>query len=177
MWRNRRDGRFGDGTLTDNQTGLMWEMHTTACQGEVTCVNTTYQWTGDTTTNLAEGDLFGGFLSKLNGGIIFNPSTGQYAQNQNESACFANHCDWRLPSVPELTQIIFKNSVCDSLPGFPCINPAFGATQAAFYWSSTTTVFGTEVLVGVFNSQQGGTFSQAFPKGGDAYARAVRKAW
>jgi hypothetical protein len=26
----------GDGTLTDNQTGLMWELQTTACSGEIT---------------------------------------------------------------------------------------------------------------------------------------------
>jgi Protein of unknown function (DUF1566)/Collagen triple helix repeat (20 copies) len=179
----------GDGTLTDNQTGLMWELQTTAliCSGDVFCVNNvgnTYTWsaistsTGGIPNAHADGTLFTDFIPGLNGGVYFDPSLGQYVGNQLASGCFANHCDWRLPAIQELTSIISKDLFCNFTPGDPCIDPAFGPTQAAFYWSSTSQPLSdiTEAVVGVFNSQQSASFSQTYTKINSTYARAVRNA-
>jgi hypothetical protein len=174
----------GDGTLTDNQTGLMWQMQTSACQGEVTCVNNTYTWSAISTSSGGipdahlDGTLYTDFIVALNGGVYFDPSLGQYLSNQLAPSCFAHHCDWRIPAILELTSIILKTSVCDSLPGFPCIDPVFGPTQPALYWSSTAQ--GLDILsanVGVFNSQQSNSFLQGLTKINSTYARAVRNAW
>jgi uncharacterized protein DUF1566/collagen triple helix repeat protein len=172
----------GDGTLTDNQTGLMWELQTFTCLGEGVCVNSvnnTYTWSVGTDDSNADGTLFTGFIAGLNGGVYFDPSIGQYVGTLAVSSCFANHCDWRLPAIQELTPIILKTSVCNLLPGFPCIDPIFGVTQAAFYWTSTSLPgsSGGEAYVGVFNSQQTASFSQFFAKPDATYARAVRNAW
>ena len=56
----------GDGTLTDNQTGLMWELQTSACSGEITCMNNIYTWSSNLSP--ADGTLFTGFIAGLNGG-------------------------------------------------------------------------------------------------------------
>ena len=54
--------------------------------------------------------------------------------------CFANHCDWRVPTISELRAIV-DLSVTGCGAGTPCIDPAFGPTQILgvnAYWSSTT---------------------------------------
>jgi hypothetical protein len=172
----------GDGTVTDNQTGLMWTMQTGACQHEVTCVNDTYTWSttdpqgGVNPHTSADGTLFTGFLAGLNGGDFFDPALGQEVALHLNSGCFANHCDWRIPTILEVQSIILKTSVCDSLAGFPCIDPIFGPSQPAMYWSITTQ--GSKVIdfvnVGVFASQRGTELSEGDLKTTSNYARAVR---
>src|SRR5262245_59510937 len=75
-----------DGTISDKQTGLMWEKKT-ACQGanenKVHCVNNEYEWTNS--GNNPDGALFMDFLGKLN-------------RSEGEK----NYSDWRIPSVDEL---------------------------------------------------------------------------
>ena len=56
----------GDGTVTDNITGLMWEKKTSTCTGEITCWTNFYTWTS--TGTLADGTLFTSFIAGLNGG-------------------------------------------------------------------------------------------------------------
>jgi hypothetical protein len=131
-----RDVSNGDGTVSDLNTGLMWEQ-TTGTRGTilaeppVTDVNNYYTWsTGD---NLADGTAFTSFLATLNNGAApYN--------NGNPSpitGCFANHCDWRLPSIVELQGIVdLSASGCGS--GSPCIDPTFGPTQSSPYWAATT---------------------------------------
>jgi Protein of unknown function (DUF1566)/Collagen triple helix repeat (20 copies) len=123
----------GDGTVTDNLTGLMWEKQTSACTGEITCWTNSYTWTS--TGTLADGTLFTSFIAGLNGGDYYSASAAQVI-SAGAGACFANHCDWRIPTVAELNTIIESSaSGCDVIA--PCIDLAFGPTQQDYYWSSS----------------------------------------
>jgi hypothetical protein len=121
----------GDGTLTDNQTGLMWELQTSACQGEITCSTYAFNWSASTADDNQDGTLFTVFLATL------NSNTGSIS-----STCLANYCDWRIPNIIELQTIIETSAPgCDpSIGAAPCIDPAFGPTQPDLYWASTTFV-------------------------------------
>jgi Protein of unknown function (DUF1566)/Collagen triple helix repeat (20 copies) len=132
----------GDGTLTDTQTGLMWELQTSACSGEVTCYSDTFVWSA--TGNPADGTLFTTFLAGLNGGVYYSPSANQDFSATGASACFANHCDWRIPTIAEL-QTIFVSTIPGCGISLACIDPAFGPTQANNYWSSSTWASNPEV--------------------------------
>jgi Protein of unknown function (DUF1566)/Collagen triple helix repeat (20 copies) len=174
----------GDGTLTDNQTGLMWEIQTSACAGEATCVNNQYTWSAEVSSNTspapADGTLFTVFIAGLNGGDYYSPSAGGIVNaapgNVGSSGCFANHCDWRIPTIAELNSIFAVNPVC-SLPGFPCIDGAFLPTQALGYWSSSQSLDDP-------NDAWGFRFSNVSPQppfdagkhDSNNYARAVRTA-
>ncbi len=85
----------GDGTVTDNQTGLMWEQKNSCAIGgdlnDVHCVNNLYQWS-NTGTN-PDGSLFTDFLAKLN----TTHETSFDAVNIDRP----NYEDWRIPSIVE----------------------------------------------------------------------------
>ena len=123
----------GDGTVTDNQSGLMWDELTTNCTGEVTCFLNSYSWSS--TGSLADGTLFTDFLATFNGEVSYDPSTGQNA-SVNPTTCFAHHCDWRIPTISELQSVVLTPNPCGSLSF--CIDPVFGPTAPALYWSSTS---------------------------------------
>jgi hypothetical protein len=119
----------GDGTVTDNKTGLVWEKKTgtvgTANPTDVHDVSNPYSWTA--TGLIPDGTLYTDFLATLNSN----------STNDATSVCFANHCDWRIPTIVELQTIIDSTaSGCGS--GAPCINSAFGPTLTSFYWSSSS---------------------------------------
>jgi hypothetical protein len=142
----------GDGTVTDNQTGLMWEVTTATCSGEATCYSNTYTWTAGLPNIYPNGSLFTTFIGQLNGGDYYDPTIqglfmglivnprGLYCDPNGgcSAPCLANHCDWRVPTFAELQSIYVLNQVCGSLPGYPCINPLFGPTPDSIYWSSST---------------------------------------
>jgi len=69
----------GDGTVTDNCTGLVWQKDTADVNGDGQII---YEWDG--------GDLI----------------TWQAALKYCESLEFAGHDDWRLPNVRELQSIV-----------------------------------------------------------------------
>lgn len=130
----------GDGTITDTQTGLMWQQQladsdpacTDADQAnrDVRCVNNTYTWTdgadGDNTN--PDGTAFTVFLATLNQEVTADP----------DSTCFAGHCDWRMPRLSELRSILLEQYPCGTTP---CIADIFGPTAALEYWSSTSFGF------------------------------------
>jgi hypothetical protein len=137
----------GDGTVTDNQTGLQWEKKTgtVALDGRdclaTPCpdphdVNNEYTWCVDTVFQDNDCD---DLANPLDGGIM-----SQFLATLNAPPCFADHCDWRLPSLnrdggrPELETIVDQTaSGCGG--GSACINPIFGPTYPNFYWSAATT--------------------------------------
>ena len=123
----------GDGTVTDHKTGLMWEqatgtVGTILTSPPVTDVNNTYTWSSTSSTGTApDGTAFTSFLVTLNNGASVDGGATTAI-----TGCFANHCDWRLPSIVELQGIV---NTSDS----PSIDPIFGPTQSYFYWSATTS--------------------------------------
>jgi hypothetical protein len=151
-WDPNTTPRFedcGDGTVADHQTGLQWEKKTGTwvipgvyCD-TVPCpdphdVNNRYTWSLGAPWN-PDGGAFTDFLAKLND---LPPAT------PDPTECFANNCDWRLPTVAELRTIMIGT---DAAPGQattcsaierPCIDPDFAAvggnTYSLAYWSAST---------------------------------------
>jgi hypothetical protein len=147
----------GHSTVTDQQSGLMWEKKTPAGSGSVHDVNNQYTWrNGADSRYLASGTVFTMFLATLNEGADQN---GPRGVDSPITGCFANHCDWRLPSVVELKSIR------------ACIDPASGPTQADTYWSATTHIDNTRLTR---NVNFGDGSNQLLPKTDGVYVRAVR---
>jgi hypothetical protein len=147
----------GDGTLTDNQTGLMWEMKDSTCNPVGPhCWTNLYAWS--TTGVSADGPLYTDFLAKLN---LDSSADGS-------AVCFANHCDWRLPTIVELQAL---RLACTS---GVCIDPIFGPTQDGNYWSSTSLDGQPDAAwLGQFNIMNP-SGKDVLPKGIPLFARAVR---
>ena len=147
-------GRFvdnGDGTVSDNQTGLMWEKKSPAGTGGVNDVNGQYDWAP-----------FASFVTGLNGGDYSSPLAASYEMTVNAAPgnCFAGHCDWRLPTIGELKSILLLTaSGCGS--GSPCIDPAFGPTQAFYYWSSSLLAVSPPSSVWVVDFNLGSVLSSS----------------
>lgn len=117
----------GDGTVSDLNTGLMWEKKTT--DGSVHDVGNAYQWS--LSGSAPDGPAFTTFLYGLNGGTSIDARA--------TIGCFAKHCDWRLPTVEELLGILdLSVPGCATTPFSACISPVFGPTLNSLYWSATT---------------------------------------
>jgi len=138
----------GDGTVTDNRTGLMWEK--LSDDGSIHDKDTTYTWTNAFATKVAT----------LNSGS------------------FAGYTDWRLPNVNELQSLANYGAVGPAVnTAFntgcvaACTVTTCSCTQSSLYWSSTTYQFtpsgawGVNFFVGFVNADAK-TFSY--------YVRAVR---
>ncbi len=156
----------GDGTVTDNLTGLMWEMQTSNCTGEVTCWNNLYTWSASSQN--PDGTLFTSFIAGLNGGDYYSPSD-RLNVTYHPGTCFANHCDWRIPTIVELQSIIEFGGGCTS--GKPCIDGAFGPTPAASFQSASSSAGS---LTGVWNVNFYDGSLLVNPKTAGNIARAVR---
>ena len=95
-------------------------------------MNDTYTWS--TSGFAPDGAAFTNFLNTLNGGAT-GVGNCVSADGSTITGGFNGHCDWRLPSIAELRTILLAPFPCGTSP---CIDPVFGPTAAAFYWSSTT---------------------------------------
>jgi hypothetical protein len=140
------EGRFhdnGDGTITDAETGLMWEKKSS--DGSLHDQGTPYSWTNS--GQAADGPLFTSFLAGLNAG-----------------AGFAGHTDWRIPNNAELETLVNYNisgpaapSTFNSACVAPCSVTTCSCMAAGFYWSSTSLkgnaayAWGTEFGRGISN--------------------------
>ena len=103
----------GNGTVTDNITGLMWKKCSEGQTNDAACSGTaaTFPWSG-----------------------LPNPT----AIEQCENLIFAGFSDWRLPNIKELMSIADYGAAAA-----PRINAVFPNTQALsadYYWSSTYSV-------------------------------------
>jgi hypothetical protein len=137
---NKRFKDNKDGTVTDKETGLMWEMKLAAdgldggncadpiqANRDIHCANNFYSWTStaDADTTNPDGTVFTEFLSTLNQDVTDDAS----------STCYASYCDWRLPRLDELRTILIEQGACYTAP---CIDDSFRPTSASFYWSGTS---------------------------------------
>ena len=158
----------GDGTITDNCTGLMWEKKDDS--GGLHDMDNLYTWSGASagSTNVMDGTIQD-FIDEL------NDVAGGGA------SCFAGYCDWRVPNRNELATL-----VDNELPNGPTINTAFNqcpagcsdvtdpacsCTSSSNYWSATTSAPYPTFAWGVH-------FTDAYPdlvlKSNDRHVRAVR---
>lgn len=116
-----------DGTVSDLNTGLMWEKKDDL--GGIHDKDNLYTWASSGTT--PNGTAFTGFLGTLNAGTTSNGT-------DVVTPCFAGYCDWRLPTIQELKEIRDRAAPGCQTGVSPCVDPAFGSMQSAFYWSSTS---------------------------------------
>jgi len=133
-------------TVFDKRYGnLEWEKKTD--DGGVHDKDNVYTWSNFGTNN-PDGTAFTVFLAAL-----------------NEGACYAGHCDWRLPTQTELWTIV------DCSLGAPCVDPIFGPTQSGFYWSSSSYALDPSYAWGVGFLNGNSTYGS---KALNYYVRAVR---
>lgn len=96
----------GDGTVTDTKTGLMWKKFS---EGHAP---------GSTAVRLRWKDAL------------------EHAQAVNGGGGFANHADWRVPSIRELCSITNKQG-----PEAAIDLGAFPDTPPDIFWSSSTVAY------------------------------------
>jgi hypothetical protein len=151
----------GDGTITDTQTGLMWEKKDQG--GGLHDVNTIFPWAGvctddngvpcvgvigcelcqpdaaaESTCTAATGGAVGCAL--CSGAAICQPINGLTTVwqwlNQINAAGFAGHSDWRIPTIGRdggavQLETIVDTNVSGCASGVPCVAPAFNTSCAS----------------------------------------------
>lgn len=163
----------GDGTFTDNNTGLMWEQKDNA--NGIHDKDNTYTWTVLTDGNdtNSDGTLFTEFLEVLNnkcdGDEATTCATDAECTGIGNGLCgHAGFKDWRIPNVKELQTIVDYSTFGPSskLPG---------ETTASYYWTGTTGALAANGawLISFQNGAIGG-FLNVDVKTSSNYVRAVR---
>ncbi len=140
----------GDGTITDLNTGLMWEKKSD--DGSIHDKDTTYIW----------DDAFAVHVAGLN----------------DPNAPFAGHTDWRMPNYKELNSILDLERPGPSVdPVFntgcvsACTVTTCSCTVSSSYWSSTS--FGSSPVIAWFVFFSDGIVGTS-GKSGNFFVRAVR---
>ena len=158
----------GDGTITDNCTGLMWEKKDDS--GGLHDKDNLFTWSGASygSTNIMDGTIQD-FIDEL------NDVAGGGA------SCFAGCCDWYVPNRNELATL-----VDNELPAGPTINTAFNqcpaacsdvtdpacsCTSSSGYWSASTSAPSPPYAWLV---DFGSGIPTSIPKAHDLHVRAVR---
>jgi hypothetical protein len=118
----------GDGTVTDLNTGLMWEKKCSGCTG-LHNVRERYRWSGD-----GKLETVWDWLRQVNA--------------EGEKGV-AGYSDWRIPNVNELVSVVdygkrlpsvsseFRGDLCAS-ECLDLMQPGCSCTEIGEYWSSTT---------------------------------------
>jgi hypothetical protein len=108
----------GNGTVTDNNTGLIWQKCSVGQNNDSTCSGTAapYNW------YRAAG--------------VYDASYNSATQNVCGSLTLGGSSGWRLPSKKELTSIVDYSI---PYPGPTIPQATFPNTVASMYWSSTTS--------------------------------------
>lgn len=106
----------GNATVTDNNTGLMWQRCTVGQNNDSSCSGSaqSYNWYKASGTYHANS----------------NPSS----QDVCGSLTLGGHSDWRLPSKKELMSIVDYNIPYSGA----AINTTYFPNPHAYFWSSTT---------------------------------------
>jgi hypothetical protein len=170
----------GDGTITDNNTKLMWEKKSNG-DGSLHDENYTYPWAGSCSDNVTlcqtDADCGAATPCRVTDGQGTGLTIFQWVAQLN-AAEFAGHTDWRIPNVKELQSIVdYQNPNPSVEAAFntncstECTVTTCSCTQTNFYWSSTTNadVPSAAWPVGFGN---GAVF--ILTKAGLDYVRAVR---
>ena len=187
----------GDGTITDLNTGLMWEKKIQSTGGFTACTNETgtcadphnadnaYTWSA--APPALDGRVKTIFLEQLNNRCNLDTTVACTVDADCTvpgGACgFAGHRDWRLPNRKELWNIIDDGSLYDpalnvAFHGASCgvgcsdlADPACSCDASSYYWSATT--YATSPSNAWFvNTTVGDTYTNF--KTDVLYVRAVR---
>ncbi|MEB2286330.1 MAG: hypothetical protein B6D46_08245 [Polyangiaceae bacterium UTPRO1] len=149
----------GDGTVTDNVTGLMWEKKSD--DGSIHDKDNTYTWGLETPPYAMNGTMVTAFLAALNAG-----------------GGFAGHTDWRIPNRKELESITDIENVFPAVPAVfntgctgGCTVTTCSCTKTNYYWSSSTAQGAPGNAWRVYFYD--GTMNPV-GKSGSLYVRAVR---
>jgi hypothetical protein len=116
-WPSPRFIENGDGTVTDNLTGLMWLQN-------ANCINTNYP---EFDTHEIPGDGLVTWQNALD--FVEGINDGMYPDCEGNPP----YDDWRLPNIKELHSLLDYGQY----PVLPAGHP-FSNLQIAYYWSSTT---------------------------------------
>ncbi len=157
----------GDDTVSDLNTGLMWEKKTNLDSSpnpnDPHDADNSYSWRSSVTGPVRDGTAYTDFLGGLN--------SCQSSDGSTATGGFAGYCDWRLPTVTELSGIIdATQGYCGTGTG-PCIDSIFGPTQADGYWSSSANASNADQAWFVYFDGSG---AGANGSSGYRYVRAVR---